>query len=592
MDFKLFKYFKDFNKLSSTNLVVFVIFNFFVGLLDGIGLVMFIPLLYFAIKNDDTESLGNMEYIVNAFQYFNVPINLISVLVLMVLLFFVKGIMAYIRSLLSIKIQQSSARTIRFQLIDSLQRLSYEGFSKVDSGYIQNNMTTETNRYISAINIYLTCLQNISMMLIYVFMAIFADWKFAVLVVIGGLLTNIVFKYLNHYTTIYGQKLSNIGRNFQNYLIQNIINFKYLKATNYYEIYNEKLKREILLSENTQYKIGRISAVSDNLREPLIILIISIVMVVQLYFLNGNMIHMMAAILLFYRSLNHLTTFQGFWNKFLANIPAKFSIDSMMNSFSTFSEPKGHNKISRIGAIEIKDLNFSYGDRKILDSINITIKNKSSIALVGESGAGKTTLANIIGGLIEPKSGQVIIDGEQISQIDIKSFRNKVGYVTQEPVIFDDTLFNNITFWQEKNDENLAKFWKVIERASLKEFFEAHDNNEDLPLGSNGILISGGQKQRISIARELYKDIDLIILDEATSALDSETEKYIKEQIDNLSGKSTMVIIAHRLSTIKNTDIIFLMENGKIVEFGSYEELYQKSSKFQSMVKLQNLAYD
>ena len=137
--------------------------------------------------------------------------------------------------------------------------------------------------------------------------------------------------------------------------------------------------------------------------------------------------------------------------------------------------------------------------------------------------------------------------------------------------------------------ENLKKFWKVLQNVSLLEMVNSNPKLEDTPLGNNGILISGGQKQRISIARELFKDMELLIMDEATSALDSETEKSIKDYIDLLNGKFTMIIIAHRLSTIKNVDHIYLMEKGEIINHGNYNELLNSSEKFKKMVKLQEL---
>ena len=223
-----------------------------------------------------------------------------------------------------------------------------------------------------------------------------------------------------------------------------------------------------------------------------------------------------------------------------------------------------------------------------MKNINFHVPDNSSIALIGESGAGKTSLANVICGIQKPSSGNIFINGTSLYQSDLKHFRNKIGYITQEPVIFDDSIYNNVTLWQEKTEENLNKFWKVIQNVSLLEMVNSNPKLEDTPLGNNGILISGGQKQRISIARELFKEMELLIMDEATSALDSETEKSIKDYIDLLNGKFTMIIIAHRLSTIKNVDHIYLMEKGEIINHGNYNELLNSSEKFKKMVVRKN----
>src|SRR5690554_5091930 len=215
-------------------------------------------------------------------------------------------------------------------------------------------------------------------------------------------------------------------------------------------------------------------------------------------------------------------------------------------------------------------------------------KNQS-VAFVGESGSGKTTLVNLISGLLKPNKGQVKIDGTNLDELKKSSYQSRIGYIAQEPVIFNDTIFNNVTFWAEPTEENKTKFYEAITKASIAEFIGTLKNKENTLLGNNGINLSGGQKQRISIARELYKDIDILILDEATSALDSETEKEIQTNIDALKGNYTILIIAHRLSTIKNTDMVYLMDKGKIVGQGNFAQLAQNSERFRKMVELQEI---
>jgi len=211
------------------------------------------------------------------------------------------------------------------------------------------------------------------------------------------------------------------------------------------------------------------------------------------------------------------------------------------------------------------------------------------VAFVGESGSGKTTLVNVLAGLIQLRSGTLHIDGTNRDELDINTYQRRIGYITQDPVIFSDTIFNNITFWDEPTAENYARFEKAISQASIKDFIEMHPDKENAELANNGVNLSGGQKQRISIARELYKDVDILILDEATSALDSETERSIQENIDSLHGKYTVLIVAHRLSTIKRVDTIVIMNRGAILQKGSFQELLSNSPVFKKMIDLQEL---
>lgn len=216
--------------------------------------------------------------------------------------------------------------------------------------------------------------------------------------------------------------------------------------------------------------------------------------------------------------------------------------------------------------IVIKDLSFKYEntDKHVLNSVNLKIPKNSSVALVGASGAGKTTLADIILGVLEAESGEVLIDG--VSAWDnISAWQRKIGYIPQNIFIMDDTIRRNIAFAVEDEMIEDEHIWQALEEAQLKDFVESLEDGLDTIIGERGARISGGQRQRIGIARALYHNPEVLILDEATSALDNETEAAVMEAIDKLSGKKTLIIIAHRLSTIENCDFVYRVENGKIV---------------------------
>jgi subfamily B ATP-binding cassette protein MsbA len=174
-----------------------------------------------------------------------------------------------------------------------------------------------------------------------------------------------------------------------------------------------------------------------------------------------------------------------------------------------------------------------------------------------------------------------------LTQNNVHHYRSNIGYITQEPVVFNDTIFNNVSFWAPKTEENLKHFWNVLEQTSLIEMMDNLPDKEDSILGDSGMKISGGQKQRISIARELYRGCNILLMDEATSALDSETEQQIQSNINSLKGKYTIIIIAHRLSTVKTADVIYLLDKGIVAAEGPFEHLVQNSTQFRHMVELQ-----
>lgn len=223
----------------------------------------------------------------------------------------------------------------------------------------------------------------------------------------------------------------------------------------------------------------------------------------------------------------------------------------------------------RMGDITLENIVFHYpnADEKILENVSLIIKGGRSTALKGPSGAGKTTTADIILGILKPTAGRVCYDGVDIEKLG-RAWYKHIGYIPQNIYLSDDTIRKNVAFGEENPDEE--KIWKALEEAQLKEFIESLPDGLDARIGENGVRISGGQRQRIGIARALYNDPEILILDEATSALDGETEKAVMEAIDYLKGKKTLIIIAHRLSTIENCDVIYEVKDGKIKEDEKY----------------------
>lgn len=589
----LLKYFSYFKNIAGRHMYGYILVNLLVGLLDGLGLAMFIPLLGIASginANTGDENSDVINFIVNLFDSVGINLNLVNALLFMVVVFTIKGIFYYLRNVYFIKIRVKSVSLLRLNLIKSLNELSYSGFTKLEAGRIQNTMVGELGKVIGALMSFFVYLQHIIMLATYIFLAFIANWQFAILVAIGGSLSNLFYKYINNYTKEKATLLSSKGNSFNAILIQILHNFKYLKATNHYQLFSKKLINNIHEQEKINLGVGKISSIGESLREPFTIVIITGVIIVQTSYLGESFSSILLSLLLFYRALGHLVSMQNSWNTFLANSSGIDSFETLLSDFKHYQEPLHYQeKIEHIDDISIKNISLSFRGKKAIDNISFSIKKNSSVAFVGESGAGKTTLANIISGLQTPDDGEIIIEGKSLYKTNLNFFRNHLGYITQEAVIFNDSIFNNVTFWQEKSEENEEKFRKTIEKVSLSEFLNELPEKENTQLGNNGILISGGQKQRISIARELYKDVELLILDEATSALDTETERHIKNNIDLLQGQTTLIIIAHRLSTIKNVDIIYLLDKGKIIASGNFDSLIKSSEKFRKMVELQEL---
>lgn len=240
------------------------------------------------------------------------------------------------------------------------------------------------------------------------------------------------------------------------------------------------------------------------------------------------------------------------------------------------------------GTFSFQDVHFCYhdGDKDILAGLNLEVKQGETIALVGESGAGKSTVLNMVIGFYLADSGKVLLDGQDLKEIDLRSYRKHLAVVPQTSILFSGTIRDNIIYGCDNiTDEQLAQ---VIEAANLKDLIDSLPKGLDTMVGEHGGKLSGGQRQRVSIARALIRNPKIIVLDEATSALDSISEKMIQQAVDNLTEGRTTFIVAHRLSTIRNADKIAVIAEGKCVEYGTYEELMELKGAFYQMKKIQS----
>ena len=241
--------------------------------------------------------------------------------------------------------------------------------------------------------------------------------------------------------------------------------------------------------------------------------------------------------------------------------------------------------------VELKEVTYSYPgtSKPAIDRLSLTLKKGQSIALIGKSGAGKTTLVDVILGLLRPESGNIIVDGKSIySNINnfdsnswqnligsknLRSWQNLIGYIPQSIFLIDDTIERNIAFGVPDHLIDNIRVDRAIKAAQLEDLVEQMPEGIKTMVGERGLRLSGGQRQRIGIARALYHEREILVLDEATSALDNETEKLVSEAISSLAGTKTLIIIAHRLTTVAHCDRIYMLENGRIVKSGSYQEV-------------------
>ncbi len=243
-------------------------------------------------------------------------------------------------------------------------------------------------------------------------------------------------------------------------------------------------------------------------------------------------------------------------------------------------------EVTSVGAgVRYESVSFAYDDRPVLKNIDITVAPGEIVALVGGSGAGKSTLVNLLPRFYDVDAGRITIDGKDVREARLESLRGLMGFVTQEVVLFNDTVRNNIAYGRVDAEE--AKVIAAAKAANAHEFISQLPNGYDTEIGEGGVLLSGGQRQRLAIARALFKDPPILILDEATSALDTESERLVQQALNNLMMGRTTLVIAHRLSTIRSAHKIVVLENGEIAEVGRHDELLARRGLYRKLYDLQ-----
>lgn len=583
-------YFTFFRKYLKERVFVVVLLNILVGMLDGLGLTMFLPLLYIA-AGESFKGDADLAQINNWIEYFGIQLNLNTVLLLLVAFFSLKGVVYYFKGAYQVATQQYFIKTVRLASISSLNETKYEYFAGCDQGQIHNIITTEIERVAKACQSYFLAFQQLILVLVYVGFAFTLNWKFALMVCAGGLIVDFVYGKVYRKTKAISRQLTDGSGKFQGLIADYFSSYSYLRATGTAAKYRAKLDAQVTEIENKNKRIGTMSVFLSASREPMSIIVLSAVIAIQALVLKEQLATVLVSLLFFYRALSCLMQYQTAWNSFLGVAGSLESTEQLINTLEANKQYTDGIRFSNLRhGLALENVSYSYGTQQVLRNISFTIDKYETVAIVGPSGSGKSTLISLITGLLTPADGRIMADAMDLKEWNLVTFQSRFGYITQNPVIFNDTIFNNVTLWAEANETSRAVFEKACKDAAIWDFVTDRKLQENEVLGAHGINLSGGQRQRIALARELFKSTDFLIMDEATSAMDSFTEKEIQQTIEKLKGTTTIIWIAHQLSTVKNADKIIYINNGSVAQIGSFEELCNENPEFKRMVDLQTIS--
>jgi subfamily B ATP-binding cassette protein MsbA len=523
---------------------------------------------------------------------------LLNWLVLIVaLLFFLKEAFLFLQTYFMNKLGQSILKDVREAIYRKLLILSHDFYSSVKTGELVSRVTYDVGVIVNSITEGLTDLllqpiQLVIYIVILVWIKIYFSiswWLILITVFIFPLITFPVIKIgnkLRKISTATQESMSDIN----SLLFETIYGIGIVKsflAEGYQEkrfkAYNNRYFKMMIKS------VKRLAIISP-LGEFVGILCMGIVLwcggkeVVEGRLSAGAFIAFLAALLSLLKPLKRLSRLYGINLQAMAAITRVFNI--LDREVSIKDKPSALTLADFRESIEFKDIGFSYDkEKQVLKGVNIKLVKGRVLAIVGMSGAGKSTLLSLLPRFYDPEKGSILIDGQDIREFTIDSLRSHIGIVTQETILFNDTVGNNIAFGRP--DAKIEDIIEASKAANSHNFIMRMPDAYDTVIGDRGIKLSGGEKQRIAIARALFKDPPILILDEATSQLDTESERLVQEAINRLMANRTVFVIAHRLSTVEHADTIVVLDGGRIIETGDHKELLGKSGMYKRLYELQ-----
>jgi subfamily B ATP-binding cassette protein MsbA len=382
--------------------------------------------------------------------------------------------------------------------------------------------------------------------------------------------------------------------NMISYLDEALSGIKIIKAFNASNFIKERFNNE----NKTYSSISRSMAKRQQLASP-VSETMGVIMVACIVLYGGSMIlngtskltgpEFIAYIALFSQVMRPAKAISDAFSNIHSGIAAGERVLTLIDEKPLINDLPGATAIESFKEnIHLKNISFAYQEKTVLNQINLTIPKGKTIALVGPSGGGKSTLMDLIPRFIEPQQGEILVDGHNIQSLTMHSLRALMGFVNQETVLFNDSIFNNIAFGKE--NATLAEVEAAARIANAHNFIMETENGYETNIGDRGTKLSGGQRQRICIARAVLNNPPIMLLDEATSALDTESEKLVQDALNNLMKNRTSLIIAHRLSTIQNADMIIVLEEGRIVEQGNHQELMAHNGLYRKLIDMQTFA--
>lgn len=564
-----------------------IILGFASGLFNGVNTTLIVPILL-QISGQEIELTGSpriIQFLLSPFEGVPERYRLIVMLLAVILTIILKNLTAYLRSLLTVVFNRSLTNTIKSEMFQTLMDSDLDFFTKAKVGDLTKRLGSDTAQCTQTINGYVSLITQLIILSLFVSLLISISWRLtlisSLLIALIGVINQLFIRRSKRFGFFFNQE----QKNYSIKVIETLNGIRLIKSVSSENREYTKLKELMLSLENIALKAKMNSALISPVNEVTsMITVISILLLGR--YLFADQITNVSAILLTYllvlfRMLPMVSQINSSRNA-IAKGSASFNmaVDLWRRDNKPIMKP-GSIPFQKVKSqIHFYEISFSYpgNDNLVLKNVDISLPRGKTLALVGGSGAGKSTFADLLPRFYDPTSGCITIDGIDLREFDITSLRKKTGIVSQTTHLFNDTVKNNIIYASPDATED--EIIEAVRQANAYDFIMDLPKQWDTQIGDRGVMLSGGQRQRLAIARALLQDPEILILDEATSALDTVSERLVQKAIDQLSRDRTVLVIAHRLSTIQNADQIAVLDQGKLVEIGTHSELLEKENGY------------
>ena len=561
-------------------IVALTALGFLSSLLEGIGINVAIPIFSFLSGTNNKANDFISEIIKKFFGFFQINYSLKYLFIFVCFLLIFRVLVLLLSNYIKIKIAAVYEEKTRGELFKLTAEANWQYLLKQKLGYLETILVTNV-KYGSLLLQYISdCLILLASLFVFFLVAINISWLITLITIALGGATFFVFKPFLYKTRSLSRKNEEINRQTSHHINENILGMKTIKVMSAGDKIIDKAKEYFKILRDLTIKTSFLSIATNALIQPIGLIFVFIIFAIS-YKTNAFNFAALAAIIYLVQRI--FTYAQQLQSTLYAMTNAASYIDRMLEYKNEVIKNKeidsGADSFKFANSLEFKNISFCYNQEKqILNKVNFTVKKGEMVGLIGPSGAGKTTIVDIILRLFNLSDGEILLDGKNINEIDINEWRKNIGYVSQDIFLKNDTIANNIKFYNDSISDKEMK--EAAKMANIYDFIQACPDKFATAIGERGLLLSAGQRQRIVIARILARRPKILILDEATSALDNESEVQIQEVIENLKNKVTVLLIAHRLSTVMNCDKLLVLQNGEIKEQGSPEELLKDEKSY------------